>query len=83
MLRLQSMPIGVKMLQDEGEIPDDAVRPVRDLGHHLSFCQALAWTRRRGMTIAETMDDMWCFEPVVGLGFVEPPRRFLEGHNRY
>ncbi len=82
-LRLQSMPIGVKMLQDEGEIPDDAVRPVRDLGHHLSFCQALAWTRRRGMTIAETMDDMWCFEPVVGLGFVEPPRRFLEGHNRY
>ena len=83
LLRLQSMPIALKMLREEREIPDNALRPMRDLGHHLSFCQALAWTRRRGLTIAETLEDMWCFEPVVGLGFVEPPRRFLEGHNRY
>lgn len=83
LLRLQSMPIALKMLRREEEIPEDAVRPLRDLGHHLSFCQALALTRRRGLTIAETLEDMWCFEPVVGLGFVEPPRRFLEGHNRY
>jgi uncharacterized protein (DUF169 family) len=46
LLRLQSMLIALKMLRDESEIPADAVRPVRDLGHHLSFCQALAWTRR-------------------------------------
>ena len=83
LLRLQSMPIALKMLSSEAEIPEDAVRPSRDMGHHLSFCQALALTRRRGLTIAETQDDMWCFEPVVGLGFVEPPQRFLEGHNRY
>jgi uncharacterized protein (DUF169 family) len=83
LLRLQSMPIALKMLREEREIPDDALRPMRDMGHHLSFCQALAWTRRRGLTIAETKEDMWCFEPVVGLGFVEPPQRFLEGHNRY
>lgn len=83
LLRLQSMPIALKMLRSEEEIPADAVRPVRDLGHHLSFCQALALTRRRGLTIAETREDMWCFEPVVGLGFVEPPERFLQGHNRY
>ncbi len=83
LLRLQSMPIALKMLRSEADIPEDAVRPVRDLGHHLSFCQALALTRRRGLTIAETREDMWCFEPVVGLGFVEPPQRFLDGHNRY
>ncbi len=83
LLRLQSMPIALKMLRSAEEIPADALRPVRDLGHHLSFCQALALTRRRGMTIAETLEDMWCFEPVVGLGFAEAPQRFLEGHNRY
>jgi len=83
LLRLQSMPIALKMLRSEEEIPENAVRPVRDLGHHLSFCQALALTRRRGLTIAETREDMWCFEPVVGLGFAPPPQAFLDGHNRY
>jgi len=83
LLRLQSRPIALKMLTSEEEIPEDALRPVRDMGYHLSFCQALALTRRRGLTIAETKKDMWCFEPVVGLGFVKPPQRFLEGHNRY
>jgi uncharacterized protein (DUF169 family) len=83
LLRLQSMPIALKMLTSEEEIPEDALRPVRDMNYHLSFCQALAITRRRGLTIAETKKDMWCFEPVVGLGFVKPPQQFLEGHNRY
>ena len=83
LLRLQSLPIALKMVREEGEIPDEALRPVRDMGHHLSFCQALALTRRRGLTIAETKADMWCFEPVIGLGFEAPPPRFLEGHNRY
>ena len=83
LLRLQSMPIALKMVTSEDRIPKNAVRPMRDRGHHLSFCQALAWTRRKGLTIAETREDMWCFEPVIGLGFVEPPQTFLAGHNRY
>jgi len=83
LLRLQSMPIALKMITKKENIPEGALRPVKDMGHHLSFCQALALTRRRGLAIAETKNEMWCFEPVVGLGFVEPPRRFLDGHNRY
>ena len=27
-------------------------------------------------------EDMWCFEPVIGLGLAEPPAYFLEGHYR-
>ena len=73
LLRLQSMPIALKMLRKQEGIPEEAVRPMRDMGHHLSFCQALSLTRRRGLTIAQTKEDMWCFEPVVGLGFAEPP----------
>jgi uncharacterized protein (DUF169 family) len=83
LLRLQSMPIALKMLTSETQIPENALRPMQDRGHHLSFCQALAWTRRKGLTIAETREDMWCFEPVVGLGFVKAPPKFLDGHNRY
>lgn len=83
LLRLQSPPIGLKMLASEEQIPGSAKRPKRDLGHHMSFCQALAYARRYGVTIAQTIEDMWCFEPVIGLGFAEPPKSFLEGANRY
>lgn len=83
LLRMQCQPLALKMLKSEEETPEDAKRPVRDMGFHLNFCQALSLSRRNGLTIAQSMQDMWCFEPVVGFGFVKPPKPFLEGHNRY
>jgi len=83
LLRLQSYPVGVKLLKSEDEICEDAQRPVDDMGYHLSFCQAISMARRYGMTVAETKKDMWCFEPVIALGFEKAPQYFLEGHNRY
>jgi len=82
-LRLQTHPIAVRMLGDEKEIPAGAKRPLRDLGHHLSTCQALAMSRRQGTAIAQLMEDMWCVEPVIGFGMAEAPEFFLEGNNRY
>lgn len=58
LLRLQSMPIALKMVTTEKEIPENALRPMRDKGQHLSFCQTLALTRRKGLTIAETRQDL-------------------------
>jgi len=83
LLRLQSLPLALKMVKSEDEIPKEAQRPVKDMGFHLSFCQALSLSRRGGLTIAQTIEDMWCFEPVVGFGFVKPPEHFLEGYNRF
>ena len=83
LLRLQSPPLALKMVRREDQIPEEAQRPVNDMGFHLSFCQALSLSRRHGLTIAQTKEDMWCFEPVVGLGFVKPPQQFLDGHTRY
>lgn len=40
-------------------------------------------SRRYGMSIAMLKEDMWCPEPVIGYGLVEPPKYFLDGHNRY
>jgi len=83
LLRMQCLPLGFKLLRSETEIPDGARRPVKDLDTHLSFCQILSLSRRHGLTIAFTKEDMWCFEPVVGLGLAEPPAEFLDGRNRY
>lgn len=82
-LRLLFPVLAIKMIKKEEEIPKDAKRPVKDFGHHLSLCQAYLMTARANLTIAETKEDMWCMEPVLGLGFEKPPKYFLDGHNRY
>lgn len=82
-LRLKTFPIAVKLLEKEEDIPGGAIRPKRDLGYRLSFCQALSMSRREGTSLAMLKEDMWCFEPVIGLGLAEPPEYFLEGHNRF
>jgi uncharacterized protein (DUF169 family) len=82
-LRLQTYPLAIKMLKDEGEVPEGAKRPVKDLGHHLSTCQLFSMSRRQGMSFAQLKEDMWCVEPVLGFGLGEPPEYFLEGYNRY
>ncbi|MFP4589233.1 MAG: DUF169 domain-containing protein [Candidatus Acetothermia bacterium] len=82
-LRLDNFPIGLKLLNDKEDIPDTARRPLKDMGHHLSLCQAFEKARRDGETIAMLKEDNWCFEPLVGYGLGKPPDYFLEGHNRY
>ncbi len=82
-LRLKSFPLAIRLLRHEGEIPDNAKRPVRDFGYHLSLCQGYQTARREGTTVAMLKEDMWCFEPVVGYGLGAPPAYFLEGYNRF
>jgi uncharacterized protein (DUF169 family) len=71
------------MAERKDNMPQEIIRPKKDLGYHLSLCQAFAKSRREGRTIALQKEDMWCFEPVLGFGFAKPPEYFLEGHNRY
>ena len=79
MLVLRTYPIAIKMLKDETEIPQGALRPKKDLGEHYSACQAFGIVRRRGTSLAMFIKDHWCFEPIIGYGLVEPPKEFLEG----
>lgn len=79
MLVLRTYPIAIKMLKDESEIPQGAVRPKKDQGEHYAACQAFGIVRRRGTTLAMFIEDHWCFEPIIGYGLVEPPEDFLEG----
>ena len=82
-VHLKTFPLAVKLIEKEEDIPEGAVRPLRDLGYHMPLCQAFATSRRDGTLMAELKEDMLCFEPVVGYGMAEPPQYFLDGNNRF
>jgi uncharacterized protein (DUF169 family) len=71
-LRLRTSPIAVKMLKNEADIPEGAIRPNRDRGCHLAQCQAFAMSRRQKATVAMLKDDQWCWAPLVAYGHVDP-----------
>ncbi len=72
-LLLRSLPIAVKMIEKEEEIPEGMVRPKRDRGHHLAQCQAFAMSRRDGAAIAMLKQDHWCPTAVMAYGLVKKP----------
>ena len=82
-LRLNTFVLAIKLLKNKKEISSNAKRPKKDFGYHLSLCQAFAISRREGTPFAMLKEDMWCFEPVVGLGLAKAPQYFLEGNNRF
>jgi uncharacterized protein (DUF169 family) len=72
LLMLRTSPIAVKMLEKEEDIPEGAVRPMKDYGYHIAQCQAFAMSRRgRKATIAMLKEDNWC-PPVSAYGLAEP-----------
>lgn len=79
MLVLRTYPIAIKMLKDESEIPEGAVRPKKDMGERYAACQMFGIVRRRGTALAAFIEDHWCFEPIIGYGLAEPPEKFMEG----
>jgi uncharacterized protein (DUF169 family) len=83
LLRMKTYPVAAKMLKQEKEIPETVKRPKKNLGHHLSLCQAINLARREGESLALLKDDMWCYLPVIGLGMAEPPQYYLEGEFLY
>jgi len=82
-LQLNTFSLAVKMLENKNNIPTNTCKPKKDMGHHLSLCQAFAISRREGTPFTMFKEDMWCFEPVIGLGLEKAPEYFLDGHNRF
>ena len=72
-LRLKTTPIAVKMLENERDLPKNAIRPKKDKGHHLAQCQAFSLSRRQGMTVAMFKEDHWCWAPLLAYGLVDDP----------
>jgi uncharacterized protein (DUF169 family) len=79
LLLLRTYPIAIKMLASESEIPEGAIRPLKDGGEHYAVCQVFSLVRRQGRMVAMFLEDHWCFEPVISYGLVEPPQDYLDG----
>jgi uncharacterized protein (DUF169 family) len=73
LLKLRTHPVALKMLKSEDEVPAGAVRPKRDNGQHLAFCQAVSLARRQGLTVAMFKEDHWCFAPLLAYGIMPDP----------
>lgn len=71
MLILRYEPIAVKMINNEKDVPENAIHPMRDLGKHMALCQAFAMARRDGKTIYMDKTSEWCWNPLIGFGLVE------------
>ena len=55
-----TLPVAVKFLEREDEIPQKAKRPLRDLKVKMAPCQGSAMVRRYGWTVAFTGEDVGC-----------------------
>jgi uncharacterized protein (DUF169 family) len=63
MMKLDTHPIALKWYERLEDIPKEAVVPKRDLGKHMALCQAFSYARMKGMTVAMTRLDHWCWNP--------------------
>ena len=63
--------VAVKMIREDSEIPEDAVRPLKDMGHHIALCQAFAFARRQRKVIYMELEDHWCWNPIITYGLID------------
>jgi uncharacterized protein (DUF169 family) len=77
-IKHQTHPLAIKMLRQEDGMPEGAKNPVRDYGVSFSLCQALALSRKEGLTIVLDKTSQSCPIALTGLGLVSP-EEFLSG----
>ncbi len=77
-IKHQTHPLAVKLLRQEDRIPEGAKSPVKDFGVTFSLCQALALSRKEGLTILLDKNSQSCPIALAGLGLVRP-EEFLSG----
>ena len=78
-LRLKTVPVAVKFLEDESAFPEKTRRPSEALGKRITICQAVTMTRVYGWTVGLTKQDLICVPAMIAFGFTgaSNPRRTL------
>ncbi|MBN2161224.1 MAG: DUF169 domain-containing protein [Spirochaetes bacterium] len=69
-LHLSTFPIAVRYIEDESEIPANALRPSR-IGKKMSLCQAFTQSRNWGTTVAMTTEDNFCVPATAFHGWAD------------
>jgi uncharacterized protein (DUF169 family) len=69
LLRLETKPIGIRIIKDEKEVPAKAKRP-SDLKQKMALCQLITIARRLGWTTVAFPEEIEvCFFPLIALGW--------------
>ena len=69
LLKLETQPLGIKIIGVEEEIPVKARRPM-DFNRKMTLCQLITIARRIGWTVAALPEDITtCFFPLIALGW--------------
>lgn len=79
-IRPDTYPIAVKMVKDEGDIPQDAVRPLKDFGHRVSVCQAFSIATGWGSSLAVLAEDQYCPLAQIKFGFAKNVEFYSDGN---
>jgi len=68
-LKLQTTPVGIRIIESEDEIPAKAKRP-KDFKLNMALCQLMNMSRRLGWTTVALPDEIEaCFFPLLALGW--------------
>lgn len=77
LVRLQSFPLGVKIIKKGNKLPEGCVRPAK-YGIKISLCQWTTLARRWGRNVGVLADDINCTPCLAALGIKE-----LESENDF
>jgi len=75
-----TLPLAIKLLSSEDQIPEKTRRPKKDFQKRFSICQAVGMARRMGWTFALGKEDLSCPLSQMSLGFEKEPLFYREGN---
>jgi uncharacterized protein (DUF169 family) len=70
-LRLKTLPVAVKFLQDQADFPEKARRPSIAMGKKIAICQGMTMARTYGWTIGLAKEDIICVPAAIAFGFTD------------
>lgn len=79
-IKPSTLPLAIKLLTSEKEIPEKTRRPQKDFRKRFAICQTVGMSRRTGWTLALGREDVSCPLSQVSLGFEKELPFFKEGN---
>ncbi|MDO4328134.1 MAG: DUF169 domain-containing protein [Lachnospiraceae bacterium] len=63
--------VALTFLESDDEIPENVVRPLRDMQQHLPLCQMTHYARTVGKTVVSTLEDHFCMPAASVFGLTD------------
>lgn len=78
-LRLPTFAVGVKLLRERSELPENVPTVSEALNHKVATCQGFGLARRNRLTLAMFKEDLICPVGVAVMGLAQRPDYVLNG----